>query len=179
MFNHWFIILVAPIFQKTFENNKEIEEFIPPVYEKTLDQFLKLKLALKRSFLTKNIPESDIKMVADAMHTKFYKKGEVIIKFGDIGEESFVIESGNIAINIYNEGTDFNDPEIEDKLAYVKYMGAGICFGEIALLYNDKRTSTIKALDDCYIWVLEGQIYRGIVIKTKMQRRNYKLSIIE
>ena len=49
-----------------------------------------------------------------------------------------------------------NDPDLDKKLSYKKYMGAGICFGEIALLYNDKRTSTIKALDDCSTWVLEG-----------------------
>lgn len=58
-------------------------------------------------------------------------------------------------------------------------MGAGICFGEIALLYNDKRTSTIKALDDCSTWVLEGQIFRSIIIKTTVLRRNTKLGFLD
>lgn len=62
--------------------------------------------------MTKNIPESDIKIIADAMYKKNYKKGEYITTFGDIGEESFVLDSGNIEVLVYNEGTYPKDPNL-------------------------------------------------------------------
>jgi CRP-like cAMP-binding protein len=38
-----------------------------------------------------------------------------------------------------------------------------IGFGEIALLYNDKRTASITALTDCDTWVLTGECFKFII----------------
>jgi len=33
-------------------------------------------------------------------------------------------------------------------------------FGEVALLYDDKRTATIVAKTDGAVWVLDGKIFK-------------------
>lgn len=45
-------------------------------------------------------------------------------------------------------------------------MLAGEGFGEVALLYNEKRTATVRALQDCKVWVLDGKIFRKIIIRS-------------
>jgi CRP-like cAMP-binding protein len=66
---------------------------------------------------------------------------------------------------VYKEGTDPRDPNLSSKLAFAKFLGAGVGFGEIALLYNDKRTATIKSVDKCKCWALEGRVFKHIIIK--------------
>ena len=48
---------------------------------------------------------------------------------------------------MYKDGTDPKDPELGKKVAFSKFISTGIGFGEIALLYNDKRTATVRAAE--------------------------------
>jgi CRP-like cAMP-binding protein len=47
-------------------------------------------------------------------------------------------------------------------------MGAGSGFGELALLYNDKRSATIEAVDTCETFTLDGTIFKTIIIKSSI-----------
>ena len=38
----------------------------------------------------------------------------------------------------------------------VKEIQAGEGFGEIALLYNEKRSATVRALSETKVWALDG-----------------------
>jgi CRP-like cAMP-binding protein len=64
-------------------------------------------------------------------------------------------------------------------VAFAKYLGAGIGFGELALLYNDKRTATVKAVEKCDCWVLEGKVFKHIIVKATVNRRNIELGFLE
>jgi CRP-like cAMP-binding protein len=50
-------------------------------------------------------------------------------------------------------------------------MEKGAGFGELALIYNDKRSATIEALEDCEVYALDGMVFKSIVIKSSMQKR--------
>lgn len=82
-----------------------------------------------------------------------------------MGSEYYILDKGNVEILVYKPGTDPEDPKISEKLAFSKYVGAGVGFGEIALMYNDKRTATVKAVEQCDTWVLEGRVFKHIIIK--------------
>lgn len=60
-----------------------------------------------------------------------------------------------------------------------KRLCPGDGFGEIALLYDAKRTATVRALEDCAVWVLEGDLFKKIIIKTTLERRNVELSFLD
>jgi len=46
-------------------------------------------------------------------------------------------------------------------------------------LYNDKRTASIRAAVDCDVWVLEGKVFKNIIIKSTIKRRNIELSFLD
>ena len=54
-----------------------------------------------------------------------------------------------------------------------------IGFGEIALLYNDKRTASITAVTNCEAWVLSGDIFKHIIAAHSIQRRNISLEYLD
>lgn len=52
-------------------------------------------------------------------------------------------------------------------------------FGEIALLYNVKRTVTVRAVGDCICWVIEGMVFKNIIIKQALKRRTIDPSFLD
>ena len=45
-------------------------------------------------------------------------------------------------------------------------------FGELALIYNDKRSATILAIGDCQVYSLDGLLFKKIIIEKNMQKRS-------
>ena len=58
-------------------------------------------------------------------------------------------------------------------------MEQGVGFGELALLYNDKRSATIEAVDNCETYTLDGSIFKTIIIKSSIQKRSMKANFLE
>lgn len=65
------------------------------------------------------------------------------------------------------------------KLAFAKYLGSGTGFGELALLYNDKRTASVKSVEKCECWTLEGKVFKHIIIKATVNKRNIELGFLD
>lgn len=98
------------------------------------------------------------------MQPKEFKKDEIIIRYGDMGKEYYVLAKGDVKVIVYEKGAKVDDPE--KKIAFTKIMNAGVGFGEIALIYNDKRTATIQSIEDnCLTYVLDGNLFKTIIIK--------------
>jgi hypothetical protein len=47
------------------------------------------------------------------------------------------------------------------------------------LLYNDKRSATIEAVDNCETYTLDGYIFKTIIIKSSIQKRSMKADFLE
>lgn len=86
------------VFSRPYEQLSQMEDFIPPVYEKSPEQIKKLIEILKNNFLTKNISQFELKLLADAMQLKFFKRNDMIIRYGDVGNEYFILDKGVIEI---------------------------------------------------------------------------------
>ena len=61
---------------------------------------------------------------------------------------------------------------LENKKKFIKYLNYGVGFGELALLYNDKRSATIEAAEDCECYTLDGQIFKAIIVSSSIQKRS-------
>jgi len=58
-------------------------------------------------------------------------------------------------------------------------MEEGVGFGEIALIYNDKRTATIIADGDCQTYQLDGALFKSIIVQTSIEKRKKLVSILD
>ena len=51
-------------------------------------------------------------------------------------------------------------------------------FGELALIYNDKRSASIVAEGDCECYTLDGSIFKSIVISSNMNKRTQQAGFL-
>ena len=68
-----------------------------------------------------------------------YPKETVLFLQGEMGESAFIIEKGRVLIYLTKDKEDFP----------LSVLGEGEIFGEMAILDNQVRSASAKALDDC------------------------------
>jgi len=106
---------------------------------------------LKSVDLFKQLTPSEIANVADRMETRKYKSGEAVIRQGDPGEEFFLVGRGAAAVTMQNPG----EPERQ-----VATLGPGDVFGEMALLTDEPRNATVRAVEDMEAFRLGKKDFR-------------------
>lgn len=79
-----------------------------PNYPKPNDQTLEIIGLLKKSFLTKNLSDIEIEKLAGAMVPKNYNPSDLIIKYGDVGSEYFILSKGEVQVIVYKKDTHPN-----------------------------------------------------------------------
>ena len=85
--------------------------------------------------------EDVLRKIDRLFSAKEAKKGDVIIKEGEEGDELFIIKSGSVRI-LKNTLQD------EPYTVVILNAAQNIFFGEIGLLLNDRRTATVIAEED-------------------------------
>ncbi|KAF1774001.1 Cyclic nucleotide-binding-like [Phytophthora cactorum] len=58
------------------------------------------------------------------------------------------------------------------------FLGPGLGFGELALLYNMPRAATIRAVTEVELWALERNTFREILASHKLNRLNRTLEVL-
>ena len=95
---------------------------------------------------------------------------------------------GTCKVTVYVQGANPKAADLETKVKFMKTLRADsddienlpmVGFGEIALLYNDKRTASITAITECEAWVLNGDVYKSIVAAHAIKRRNISLEYLD
>jgi cAMP-dependent protein kinase regulator len=143
------------------------KEYTPPVHQKTPQQIEAIKSKMSGNFMFNSHNPKDKKAILDAVKAVQKKKGEVIIKQGDDGDNFYILESG--ALDCYKL---LNPTDAEE--TFLKEYKPGESFGELALLYNAPRAATIKCKSDqCELWSLERETFNHI-IKTAVQKKRDK-----
>lgn len=95
---------------------------------------------MENDFL-KNIDSSQIRELVEAMYSRNVAKDEFVILENDVGSHLFVSAEGEFEV-------------VKDEKS-IGIMGAGKAFGELAILYNCKRTASIRGRSIQYFdqWV--------------------------
>lgn len=150
-----------------------------PKYDKTDEENTNIKKILKTFYLTANLEDQELEKIAGAMKIERFKNEENIIKYGDSGRIFYILAKGSVNVHIYEDGTSPDDPDIEAKRKILKPMQEGVYFGELALLYNDKRSASIFATSDVETFTLDGNIFKMIIVKASMNKRNIQLGFLE
>jgi len=99
-----------------------------------------------------------MKMVYDNISIKKYKKGDIIIKEGEIGELCFILYKGSVHI--------YRQTPAGDTFALANLSSEqNFFFGETALISDDPRSATVQALTDCTTIALSGKKFLSMCQK--------------
>ena len=112
-------------------------------------------LLLKNSTIFSEVSVEDLQVVAQALDTEFYVKGDRIFDIKEQGDRMYMIHTGKIGIS-----TSAN-PEARE---FVATLGPGEFFGEMNLLDDLPRSATAHVLEDTELFSIERRKLRNLVI---------------
>ena len=96
--------------------------------------------------------EEDVQMfreLYDKFFAESYDDGDLIIKEGEQGENLYILNSGAVQI--------FRTTQFGDEIAIADLDDSfDVFFGEAALVENDQRSATVRAVGKCEVLVLNG-----------------------
>jgi len=137
--------------------------FVVKVIKKTEQQISLIEEKVMNSFLFNNLEEQELKSVISAMGERKIKKGDTVIKQGDLGDDLYIVELGELdCFKIFKQ---------EEGEIYLKTYTKGEVFGELALLYNSARAATIKAKTDVLLWTLDRETINNIVKEAAIKKK--------
>jgi CRP/FNR family transcriptional regulator len=119
-------------------------------------------LFLRKVSLFKSLPPVDLKQVAAISVEQLYLDGEAILHQGDLGDELFIIISGQIRV-------------MTDSGKELAIRNAGEYVGEMALLDQAPRSATLLALGDVRFLCVGKEDFEAIL----RQRPEVSLAVIK
>lgn len=119
--------------------------------------------ALRACGLFAGLDDASVRLVADALRIRRFRRHETIFHVGDPGEALFIVTTGRVKITI--PADDGSDPAI------LTTVGPGGFFGELALLDGAPRSATAVALDRVETHVLGRDAFDRLVDDQPALRR--------
>lgn len=114
---------------------------------------------LKELSFFSNIPEHDLRQIAEIMVEKSYRKGAVIIEERTEAERFFIIYRGKIEITKKFES---------DEEFVLSVQSDGDFFGEMALLDEQPRSATARALEPTIVLETSRKNFETLLYKAPM-----------
>uniref|UniRef100_A0A8C1TVG6 cGMP-dependent protein kinase n=1 Tax=Cyprinus carpio TaxID=7962 RepID=A0A8C1TVG6_CYPCA len=118
---------------------------------------------MNNDFLKKLEPQHTREMV-DCMYEKIYSAEQLVIQEGEPGNYLYVLAEGLL--------------EVIQNGKLLGQMRPGTAFGELAILYNCKRTATVKAVTQSHIWALDRQTFQTIMMRSTQARHEEYFSFL-
>eukprot|EP00933_Yihiella_yeosuensis_P012765 TRINITY_DN12189_c0_g1_i10.p1 TRINITY_DN12189_c0_g1~~TRINITY_DN12189_c0_g1_i10.p1 ORF type:complete len:794 (-),score=198.27 TRINITY_DN12189_c0_g1_i10:502-2883(-) len=140
-----------------YQNGKEAAKEENKVYQATM-QFLSQVPLFTR------LPKDQHPILAACCEIVEFKEGENILTQGEMGAEFFIIQSGEAEV-IVGQG---------DQKKKVASLKKGDYFGENALLRNEPRTATIKAISRISLLKITQQKFQELGLNEKVKFANRK-----
>ncbi len=103
--------------------------------------------------LFSGIDRSKLKLLAFTSEQVTYAAGDTVFRQGDLGDRAYVVLEGNVDVVI----------EAESGERVVAQIGKHQLFGEMALLANRPRTTTIRAASDTRLLALRQDVFVRLV----------------
>ena len=109
---------------------------------------------LSSSALFSSLSEKELSDVAALMSKEEYRKEELIFEQGEYGDRFYYIVSGEV--RIWLQLPDGGSKELAT-------LGAGQCFGELALLDDLPRSADVEVKQDCELWSLRREEFLSLL----------------
>lgn len=133
---------------KVSEDERAILNDLPPALQQELQIYMNLK-PISRVNLFKGTSRACLADVSERLEQVLVSPGERLISKDDIGEDMFLIGHGTVNVHIGDQ--------------FITSLGAGACFGEMALIGDPRRTSDVTAASYCDIFKLNKRQFDELI----------------
>lgn len=123
-----------------------------------------VKAIQKNDFLSL-LDDEQTAMMVDLLAASIYKPGEDVIKEGTEGDRMYIVAAGELLVSQAGRA--------------LRSLNTGDVFGELAILYNCKRTATVKAKAEVRLWCIERQTYRTIMTNKSKKKREQLMGFLK
>jgi len=110
---------------------------------------------LKNTELFKELNDDDLEKLARRLKTRVYPPNTAIVREGAPGDSMFIIKSGKVEVKK-------KEPSLGIDLS-ITSLGAGACFGEMALLTGKPRNATCVASEETEVFVLDKKDFEDLL----------------
>ncbi len=87
------------------------------------------------------VPDEAVSGLEQVLTDKHFAAGDDIVRQGDQGEEMYLLESGQVTVEVVGE---------KGEVTFSQDLSAPSMFGEMALVTREPRTATVKAKTDTF-----------------------------
>lgn len=138
------------------------EEEVANYQKKVIPKDYKTMCALEKAFqnnaLLRACDEEQRSAIFDAMFERIVDVGDIIMNQGDIGDNFYVIDVGEVEVLVSGQ--------------HVTNIGENGTFGELALIHGRTRAATVRALTKCKLWAIDRESYRRILMNSHLKKRD-------
>lgn len=106
-----------------------------------------------QTFLSPGLTQDDLSELIAAAVPKRYARGEALIEEGDEGDALYIIRSGSATVS----------KKVGDSDVVLAYVPAGRFVGEMALLFHQTRSATVRATVPVEAVELDGALFRSLL----------------
>ncbi|CAH8563019.1 unnamed protein product [Schistosoma turkestanicum] len=121
--------------------------------------------AISNNTFLKHLEQSQIEEIVACMHKKQIPQGCYIIREGEPGDALYVVSDGILEVCKDN--------------ALLGRMEVGRAFGELALLYNCKRTASVRAVTNASAWALDRRVFQQIMMSTCIHKQQENMKFLK
>lgn len=107
---------------------------------------------LKQIPFFSELPKEDLEAIGQKVQMQYFGPGQMIFEQGDYGEEMYVIKRGTV--HVLRDST------------MIAELGEHAFFGEMALVSDEPRNASVKALTEVEALVLKKDDFR-LLLETK------------
>ncbi|XP_043962894.1 cGMP-dependent protein kinase 1 [Gambusia affinis] len=133
--------------------------------KKTASETSLIVQAIQKNDFLSRLDDEQITMMVDLLMSSHYKPSEEVIKEGSEGDSMYIVAAGELIVT--QSGRD------------LRTLTKGDIFGELAILYNCKRTATVKAKTHVHLWCMERQTYRTIITNKSKKKREQLMGFLK
>jgi len=121
-------------------------------------------LVVKKVPVLRHLSKKQTEEVVAALKPERYSRGARVIVQGQPGNSFFVIAHGEVTVTI------------DGRL--IRTQGRNACFGERALLFDERRTATVEVSSDtAELWTIDKETFRNIVHGNLSQDLMYRIGL--
>ncbi|XP_075770619.1 LOW QUALITY PROTEIN: cGMP-dependent protein kinase 1-like [Pelodiscus sinensis] len=129
---------------------------VPPVPMSARDCSL-IAGAVQRSAFLRLLGEGQTDALARSFTPARHSPGHLVLAEGTHGDAMYIVAEGELGVT--------------QRGRHLRTLLPGDVFGELAILYDCKRTATVTALTQVRLWAIDRQSYRAIVTSQAKRRR--------